>query len=247
MKTEGSPARSLHATRIIRSLSELKARIAERFPERGLVRVCGELVDVAQETAARVKAARRPNVLIRAATYAIVALALSGAIWLAEIGGAFDQVAGSMASASAIDLMQAVEAGVNLLILAALACWFFVSLEARLSRRGVLRHLHELRSLAHVVDMHQLTKDPVSILNPGLRLPGSPVRDMTPGELARYLDYCVEMLSLIGKLAALYAEYSEDAQVIDASNDVEELTTNLSRKIWQKIMVTGSAGELSPD
>ena len=238
------PARSLHAQRIIRSLAELDDRIKERFPNRGLAKVCGELVDVAKETAARVEEARRPRYLLRFLAYGLVAAALIAALWIAAISGAFDGVLGSISKASAFDLVQTTDAAMNLLILAGLSCWYFLSLETRLSRRDVLRHLHELRSLAHVVDMHQLTKDPVSILNPSLRLSTSPERDLTPGQLARYLDYCVEMLSLIGKLAALYAEHSDDAQVIDASNDIEDLTTNLSRKIWQKIMITGG-GDLS--
>ena len=39
---------------------------------------------------------------------------------------------------------------------------------------------------------------------------------MTPFELTRYLDYCSEMLSLTAKIAALYAQSSSDAVVIDA-------------------------------
>ena len=44
--------------------------------------------------------------------------------------------------------------------------------------------------------------------------------------MTRYLDYCSEMLSLTNKLAALYAQYLPDAVVIDAVNDIEQLTTN---------------------
>ena len=60
---------------------------------------------------------------------------------------------------------------------------------------------------------------------------------MTQFELTRYLDYCAEMLALIGKLAALYAEHTRDGVVIDAVNDIENLTSNLGRKIWQKITI----------
>ena len=60
---------------------------------------------------------------------------------------------------------------------------------------------------------------------------------MSKFEVTRYLDYCSEMLSLISKLAALYAQNLPDAVVIDAVNDIEELTTNLSSKIWQKITI----------
>ncbi|NUN49492.1 MAG: hypothetical protein HUU15_11750, partial [Candidatus Brocadiae bacterium] len=55
--------------------------------------------------------------------------------------------------------------------------------------------------------------------------------------LSRYLDYCAEMLALIGKLAALYADEMRDSVVIDAVNEMEDLTTGLSRKIWQKLSI----------
>ena len=45
------------------------------------------------------------------------------------------------------------------------------------------------------------------------------------------------MLSLIGKLAALYVQKFDDPVALGAVNEVEELTTGLSRKIWQKIMI----------
>jgi len=39
---------------------------------------------------------------------------------------------------------------------------------------------------------------------------------MTPFELGRYLDYCSEMLSLTGKVAALYAQDLDDPVVVEA-------------------------------
>ena len=45
------------------------------------------------------------------------------------------------------------------------------------------------------------------------------------------------MLSLIGKLAALYAQSLPDPATIAAVNDIEQLTANLSQKIWQKISI----------
>jgi hypothetical protein len=65
----------------------------------------------------------------------------------------------------------------------------------------------------------------------------SPRRTMSRFELTRYLDYCSEMLSLTNKLASLYAQNMPDAVVNDAVNDIEQLTTNLSSKIWQKITI----------
>jgi hypothetical protein len=62
-------------------------------------------------------------------------------------------------------------------------------------------------------------------------------------ELTRYLDYCSEMLALTGKLATLYAQSLPDQVVIDAVNDIEILTANLSGKIWQKITILESREE----
>jgi len=63
---------------------------------------------------------------------------------------------------------------------------------------------------------------------------------MTGFELSRYLDYCSEMFSLIGKLAAVYTEHLDDPDIVAAVNEVEALTTGLSRKVWQKIMILQS-------
>ena len=45
------------------------------------------------------------------------------------------------------------------------------------------------------------------------------------------------MLSLLGKTAALYLQDFDDSVAIAAVNEIESLTTGLSRKIWQKIMI----------
>ncbi|MEI9932618.1 MAG: hypothetical protein WDM89_19310 [Rhizomicrobium sp.] len=116
-------------------------------------------------------------------------------------------------------------------------------MEVRLKRRRIQRALFELRSYAHVIDMRQLTKDPTVILNPGPATSSSPARPMTRFELTRYLEYCAEMLSLIAKLAALYAGASGDSEVLASVNEVEQLTNNLGRKIWQKIMILGQLDE----
>ena len=49
------------------------------------------------------------------------------------------------------------------------------------------------------------------------------------------------MLSITGKLAALFAQSVNDEVVIDAVNSIEDLGSNLSRKIWQKITMIEAA------
>ncbi len=45
------------------------------------------------------------------------------------------------------------------------------------------------------------------------------------------------MLSLISKTAFLYVQDYHDPVAAEAVNDLEDLTTGLSSKIWQKIMM----------
>ena len=51
----------------------------------------------------------------------------------------------------------------------------------------------------------------------------------------RYLDFCSEMLSSISKVAALYVQDFPHPVALTAVDEVETMTTGLSRKIWQKI------------
>ena len=60
---------------------------------------------------------------------------------------------------------------------------------------------------------------------------------MSGQQLSRYLDYCSELLALTSKLAALHAQHLQDPVVLDAVNDIESQTADLSRKIWQKLTI----------
>jgi len=55
-----------------------------------------------------------------------------------------------------------------------------------------------------------------------------------PYQLNGYLDYCSELLSILGKLAAIFAQSLPETELVKAVNDVEDLSNSLSRKIWQK-------------
>ncbi|MCW2525358.1 MAG: hypothetical protein JWM76_218 [Pseudonocardiales bacterium] len=50
--------------------------------------------------------------------------------------------------------------------------------------------LHRLRSLAHIIDMHQLTKDPERLSSRFVRTRESVDLGLTVGELEVYLEYC---------------------------------------------------------
>jgi hypothetical protein len=135
------------------------------------------------------------------------------------------------------DLFQGIDSAVNVLVLLGVGLFFLLRHEERDKRRRALEDLHELRSIAHVIDMHQLAKDPSILLDRALRTPSSPKETMTAFELVRYLDYCSEMLSLVAKVGALYAQDVRDPVVIELVSDLESTTADLSREIWQKILI----------
>jgi hypothetical protein len=219
--------RNLASQQIVETLTTLASRIAERFPRSGLLSVCRELIVMAEQTNARAEKMARRNIPLRFLVFVLLASAVVMITFLAFRALSLE------ASTELTNVMQGVDAGVSLLIVLGGAAFYLSSLESRLRRAAALRALHEFRSVAHVIDMHQLTKDPSALGGP--RTSSSPERVMTRYELVRYLSYCSEMLSLASKSAAVYAEKVHDPAVVDAVGDIERLTTNLSQKIWQKI------------
>lgn len=221
--------RQLSEAQITQTLSRLRDRISERFPESGLSRLASELILISQEARESVDYVQRPHWGIRIGVGAVIAtmVAIIGiAATSVRITGRVDRLS---------DLMQMLEASVNDLVFLSIAVYFLVGIEGRMKRRKALRLLHQLRSIVHIVDMHQLTKDPERLMAPREDTPSSPERSMTPPELGRYLDYCSELLALTSKLAALFVQYLNDPVVLSTVNEVETLVTGLSGKIWQKI------------
>lgn len=228
----------LRDDRIIETVARLERRIADRFPDSGLARLCGQLSDVARQASKRSTWIATPIRWIRITSTAL-ALTLV-AVFVGSVVYALRADPQAVAG-DRVDLWQwaqGLESGLNDIIFIGIAIFFLFSLETRIKRRRALAAVHELRSMAHVIDMHQLTKDPERILRSWANAKHSPKQTMTALQLNRYLDYCSEMLSLIGKIAALYVQQFDDADAVAAVSEVEQLSTGLSRKIWQKIIAT---------
>ena len=231
--------RRLDANQIVATIRSLKTRIDSRFPGSGLGKVCGELLEIGEGAAEFIALLRRPIYPIRILSWLLIglillfglapfAVLLSPDTWAHGWLDAFGGLGG---------MIEAIEATLNELVLLGVAVIFLATGEGRIKRHRSLRALRELRSIAHVVDMHQLTKDPKDLLaSTGYEGDGG-LEAMNREELAHYLDYCSEVLSLTSKLAALYLEGFDDHVVIGAVNEIEELGAGLSGKIWQKIMI----------
>ncbi len=225
------PYRTLDSVQIERTIEQLTRRVEQRFPGSGLAAVVLELEQVAERASATVAWIGRPIVWLR------VVIALLGLLMLAGLGMSLGSLQVRVGTPTLPELVQGIEAAINDVVYVAVAVFFLVTIETRVKRRRALTAIHELRAIAHVIDMHQLTKDPEWVLARGSETGILARRTMTLFELSRYLDYCSEALSLTGKVAALYVQRFDDAVALQAVNEVEELTTGLSRKIWQKLTV----------
>ena len=239
------------------TIVKLEARIAAYFPESGLRRVVQTLIDVSGDAARRIRVIRRRSVVRRALAWLLSALivAILASIPLMLRPGKVETLAEGVGVLEAA-LSAAFFIGASLI--------FLLTWDSRMRHARTMEAVHELRALAHVVDMHQLTKDPPMLLGTDgaapapaearagaatepppspsspLPSPGSPAlpgRRYTPFELQRYLDYCSEMLALISKVGVLYVQDSTDPATIAIVDEIEDLTNGLSRKCWQKIIL----------
>ncbi len=214
------------------TVEKLQDRIHARFPDRHLGDVAGELASTVPQIRqdfddARVRD-RRARLISRVASAVVllsVLVALAIALRDAVISG----------PGHSFDWVPLVESLVNDLVFAAIAVFFLWAVPERLQRRRVLALLHQLRSLAHVIDMHQLDKDPEQVKPDYHPTPKSPPHNLDAEQLHHYLDYCSELLSLVAKTAALCAEHTSDPVVLGTVSDLETLTAELSQKIWAKI------------
>jgi hypothetical protein len=232
------PIIELRSERIVMSIELLIERIDYRLPGRGLGKTARLLRTLAGRAVSASQEVQRPNLSLRISVCLVIA-AMVGV--LIKIGFTYLHIE---QTPDAFSVLEGVDAAISTVVYLGLVVLFLFTLETRLKRRKVLAAVQEMRALAHVIDMHQFSKDPERLVHRELILPG-PGSDvdapatppLTPFLMGRYLDYCSEMLSLIGKVAALYAQNTQDAVVLAGVDEIETLTTGLSRKIWQKIMI----------
>jgi hypothetical protein len=229
-----TPARRkmiLKPDRVVSTLETLRARIVERFGNCGLASVCAELCDIAREDTQRALSIERSYTWLRALVVVMLAAGVSVLAWvLTRIDFA------GTATNNIFSILEGIEAAANLTFLTGAVVLFLIKLEERLKRRRALAALQELRSIIHVIDMHQLTKDPSKFVVGG-NTPSSPPLLLDEFQMTRYLDYCSEMVSLTSKIAVLFAQSVADQAVAEVVSDIERVGSGLAQKIWQKIMI----------
>jgi hypothetical protein len=216
---------------VLDTIERLLARIRERFGDAGLAKVCAQLLEIAKEDTRRAVGIGRSYMWLRALVFILLVSGIAVLGWVLMLID-FTRSGGD----SIYSVLQGIEAAANITILIGAVIVFLVRLEERLKRRRALAALHELRSIVHVIDMHQLTKDPSKFVVRS-NTPSSPPLLLNQFQMTRYLDYCSEMLSLTSKVAVLFGQSLEDQAVADVVSDIERVSAGLSQKIWQKIMI----------
>jgi hypothetical protein len=222
----------LRPKKIAATAAALAQRIRERIPGAGLADIADDLHDLARKASRTSEQLGQPIWHLRAAVLAactLLAFGIAVAAWSFLVGFLpADLITGQI---------EDVQASVELLLGLGLVAVYLLNQERKTKRKRALNALYELREVAHVVDMHQLTKDPsLFAIGAGPTIT-SPDRALTLSETIRYLNYCTEMLAIVGKIAALYTQRFEDDVALAAAAEVEDLTTGLSSKIWQKIII----------
>ena len=224
----------LDSEKVALTVTCLRQRITERFPESGLLTICEQMERISTKTRQRSDEISSPIWWIRVTAWLLIGVVgIVGVVLPSWVASGFTNEELTLRA-----LMELGDPVMNEIVLLGALIFFLFSMETRVKRHRALKAIHELRSIAHVIDMHQLTKDPERVVSSGYKSTSlSPKTTLDQFQLRRYLDYCSEMLSLTGKMAALYVQNFDDGIALSAVNEVESLTTGLSSKIWQKIMI----------
>ena len=222
----------LDPSRILILAKALELRISERFPGASLCDVAASVVTATEEAGARATEISRPHWPLRAlrVVFILCFVALVGGIFVA-----LNPLTELVRWSGIKELVSILEPALGTGMFLGAFVLFVWTIEDRWKRGRALVALHELRSLAHIVDIHQLTKDPQHVLVEVPDTPHSPKRTLSAIELGRYFDYSSELLAVISKIAAIYAQELNDPVALRSVDQIEALTSGLSRKIWQKM------------
>jgi hypothetical protein len=209
-----SSVRHLDQQKLVKTSAELAEWMSKEFETAHLSQVAKEVNLLTQEAVARAESIRRPNFWLRAGIVAILAIALLALGWQVYTD-----------PTNTLEFLD-ITKGAGIYLLSALV--FLVTLEIRLKRRKALKAVHELRAMAHIIDMHQLAKDPV--IDQFRHEP-----NQFSHRINQYLHVCTALLALVSKIGQLYVEDFPDTEAVRAVDDFESMATGLSNKIWNKI------------
>lgn len=214
--------------KIVASLAQLAQRIEERFPNSGLLQLTQEIqseVKGIPDSFVVISQSPRAFGFFKFLVIALVIGAIAGMVSQIEMtqdfwtAGVFSQVLASL-------VQLAVYVGILIL--------FVFTFEKKVKTKKALACMNAYREFAHLIDLHQLAKDPTTFLKNYQPSSASRKNDLGKFLMSRYLAYCNELLSFLGKATALYVHQFPFEPLMSAADQIEDLTTGLSIRIWQK-------------
>ena len=226
---------SLQAEKIEKAIDDLEQGIKEILPGRKIADVCQDLKEVIYE--AKKKSLRNKTQSFTRKKFvklfliaALILLATSfitlGLSYLLNFLGS---------NIGLEEGLQLTDTAITLLLPSIAYIFYRLKDNIKTYRSEVLQDLHKLRMLSHIIDVKQLNKTPEWL--DWKEQQSKHGRKLDRPEKAFYLEFCSQMQSLIGKIAVLYIRDVNDPALITAVNEIETLTTGLSRKTWQKLML----------
>lgn len=173
----------LDAREVIQTIERLGERIEAHFPARNLADVCRELRKLAEICARDAHRIARPNWGLRVLSVAGFIGVVAGLVVISIVmfGGDITRPFGTASSElEPFTIADGLDHTFNIVALALVCLIFLSQLEQRAKRRRACKTLHALRSITHVIDMHQLTKKTLARDSRNAPRAGS----ARPGELA---------------------------------------------------------------
>jgi hypothetical protein len=217
-----------------KTAERLVERIHSRFGDDDLTNIARQVLDVATMSERRIARALRVGFFIRLLTWPVViAVGIGIAAWIKSLHLAI-QVN------DAGDLAQSLDSVLQLMLVVGAGGWFLLSIGTKVQRRSLFKALQELHALAQIIDLVQLDKDPDRLhFSSEQRTAKSPTlgKANTAFLLSRYLDYCSELLSVLGKISCLYRERVSDEAVLSRLGDFERLANQLRSSIGSKMVL----------
>jgi hypothetical protein len=216
--------------KLLETANLVQRRINEAFPGSSLSEIAKEVVTMTDEAVPVARSIRQPNWWLRGGLI-LLPIVLVLAVWLAFRG---EQAApGDHPPTMSERILKAMDATKGGAVYICALFVFLFTLEVRWKRWTAFKAVHVLRGMAHLIDMHQLVRDPQKLRSPDANDKSS----WTAEGMDRYLRHSIELLALVSKIAHLYVQGLADSGAHAAVDGCESLITGLSQKIWQKRVI----------
>jgi len=142
------------------------------------------------------------------------------------------------------DILAKLDAFCNLILVFTAVFYTLYSLDKAYSKKQISKLLIGLSDFIHLIDMHQINKDPNHLKDDYVNAKHSPVKTLNKFELQRYLDYTSESIALGSKMAYQVLEcFPNDQKIMSRVNELHILCDGITTNIWQKIIILDSIEE----